>query len=93
MSELVYIPNKHALHQRKYKLKIAKWNRCNSLICNEQREKSIVPKELKYKLYYVCVRCKTNWPKTMTHCGCCNYTLRKKARKKRGMNEEVKRIE
>ena len=83
----LYIPNKKAILMRKYAVRSSK--KCHSRVCDNQRLKSLVPNELKYKLYYVCNRCKTNWPQTMLNCPCCGCPLRKKCRHNKG---EVKRI-
>jgi hypothetical protein len=70
-----YTPSKTALYQRKQNSS----NRCQDPICKQQRVVSTVPQKLKYKLYNVCVECKTNWEKSITNCKCCGMRLRVRA--------------
>jgi hypothetical protein len=77
-----YKPSATALWQRKYRINTEMMNKCNSILCKEQRKVSTVPRELKYVLYRACMKCKTNWDKTLIHCPCCGQRLRMSARKK-----------
>jgi len=80
---MIYTPSYEALYQRRRKniTTTNNSNRCQSNICKEQRESSTVPQKLKYKLYNVCVECKTNWEKSITtnYCKCCGMKLRVRA--------------
>lgn len=83
-----YTPSKNALYQRKYRenLLAPKTNKCLNQICIDQRKVSTVPRHLKYKLYKVCITCKTNWEKSNRHCPCCGLPLRISPRKKTPYN-------
>lgn len=82
-----YTPSATALWQRKYRINISTPNKCLNRPCIEQRKVSTVPRELKYKMYNVCVTCKTNWEKNNKHCPCCGLRLRYSARKKTPYNK------
>ena len=82
-----YTPSATALWQRKYRINLSSPNKCLNNICIEQRKVSTVPRELKYKMFYVCVTCKTNWPQNILRCPCCGLMLRKSPRKKTPYNK------
>ena len=77
-----YTPSETALYARKYRINSDMLNKCQDLVCRQQRPVSTVPRELKYKLYNVCISCKTNWEKPTKHCKHCGLRLRISARNK-----------
>lgn len=83
MSTISYTPSESALYARKYRINSDMLNKCQDLVCRQQRAVSTVPRELKYKLYNVCISCKTNWEKPMKHCKHCGLRLRISARNKK----------
>jgi hypothetical protein len=72
-----YTPTQSALQQR-----ATSPNKCNSTICNQQREANRAPHSIKYKLYNFCNTCKTNWPKNEIFCGCCRLRTKGHGSKK-----------
>lgn len=55
---------------------------CLSEICVEQRKISTCRKSERYKNWYFCIKCRTNFPKTLNRCPCCGFRLRTRCRKK-----------
>ena len=57
-------------------------NKCQNLVCIEQRKIATISTKERYKEHNYCTHCRTCWKKPLRCCKCCGHQLRKNTRKK-----------